>query len=171
MAAGRDCWHVHRARGENTPTIAEWLIGAGIPLIKANTDPVHGLNNLRDYTAWRARGPRGEDTDPALFFMDTPGNRWLFEQCASMVTDPDDPEKALKVDADPETGEGGDDGYDALRYAVASRPPRPRSIWAEEQIRAWDPTVLEHEAKESRRVRTPRPVDEDLDPMLMVSLS
>lgn len=159
VSGGLDAWHVHRARGENSPTIAEHITGAGIPLTRANTDPVHGLNNLRLYSAWMERGPLGEDGkpqdgEPALYFMDTPGNRWLFEQCEAQITDPDNPERVLKADADPETGEGGDDGFQALQYLVASRPPRGPSVSPADWFGGWDPETLASEALESRKVRS-----------------
>lgn len=114
-----------RDRSDNTPTIQEELAqDHQIFLRQGNLDRKRGLNNLRHYLAWRGIGPGGTDGQPALRFFDTPGNRWLFEQLEAMVTDPDDPEDVLKVDANPETGIGGDDGYDALRVGVASRPPR-----------------------------------------------
>jgi hypothetical protein len=48
----------------------------------------------------------------------------------------------LKVDANPETGEGGDDGYDALRVAMASRPPRPIGQFFEGYPRAFSREAL-----------------------------
>lgn len=164
VAAGHDCWHRHRARHEATPTVAERLVAAGIPVKRANQDRVAGLNNLRDYLGWRGRGPEGQDWDPGLMFMDTPGNRWLFEQLQGMVVDPDDMELVLKVDANPDTGEGGDDGYDCLRYVVASRPPRSQSVALLRKVKAWDPEVLAREASESRKVGGQRKRDQ-VDPM------
>ena len=38
-----------------------------------------------------------------------------------VVHNPRDPEDVLKVNADPLTGEGGDDCYDETRYAVMAR--------------------------------------------------
>lgn len=169
VSAGHDIWNRQRARGENAPTIAERMIEARIPIVRANVDRVHGLNNLRDYIAYRGRGPAGEDWDPALYFLDTPDNRWLFEQLEGMVTDPDDPEDVLKVDVDPETGEGGDDGYDAIRYAVASRPARAPSIALDRDLSAFDPELLAYEADQALRVkeRPPLPV---ADPFLVVGV-
>ena len=48
-----------------------------------------------------------------------------YETLESAVTDPNDPEDALKIDAD-EYGEGGDDAFDMVRYGLASRPLNPR---------------------------------------------
>jgi len=110
---------------DNTPTI-QHLLAEDYDLVLSHgpNDRKAGLLNLRYALAWRGIGEGGRDEEPWLRFMDTPGNRWLFEQLQTIVTDPADPEDSLKVDADPETGAGGDDGYDALRVLVASRPQR-----------------------------------------------
>jgi hypothetical protein len=132
-----------RDRNDNTPTIAEeYQRDHGIIVRHGNTDRKEGLNNLRYYLAWRGIGPDGMDGRPALRFFDTPGNRWLFEQLEAMTTDEDDPEDVLKVDADPETGVGGDDGYDALRVGVASRPRRTISGFYRGPVRAFSPQTL-----------------------------
>ncbi len=96
-------------------------------------------------------GPSGSDAMPRLRFMRTEGNLWLFDQLETLVCDPDDPEDVLKVNADPDTGLGGDDGYDSLRYGIASRPmpagPNPDAG----PVRAWDPAVLKVESEKQRR--------------------
>jgi hypothetical protein len=53
--AGHDCWAEMKARGEDTPTIAEQMQPFGIYLRPANISRKAGLNNLRNYVAWRAR--------------------------------------------------------------------------------------------------------------------
>ena len=132
-----------RDRNDNTPSIMEELASEHqIFLRLGNLDRKKGLNNLRHYLAWRGIGPGGIDGQPALRFFDTPGNRWLFEQLEQMVTDPDDPEDVLKVNADPETGEGGDDGYDALRVGIASRPPRAIGNFWKGDVRAFSQQTL-----------------------------
>jgi hypothetical protein len=119
-----------KERNEETPTIAELMAqNHDLVLTRGHTDRIAGLTNLRYYLAWRGIGPQGRDGIPYLRFMDTPGNRWLFEQCQSMIVDEDEMEDVLKVDSNPETGEGGDDGYDALRVGMASRPPRTMGNW------------------------------------------
>ncbi|HWV58696.1 MAG TPA: terminase family protein [Longimicrobiales bacterium] len=129
--AGHDCWAEVKARGETVPTIATQMAELGLPLRKASVSRVAGLNNLRHYTAWRGLGPNGSDTTPRFLIFDTPNNRRVFETLESMVTDPDNPEDALKIDAD-ELGEGGDDAYDMVRYLLADwpltvkRPDAPR---------------------------------------------
>lgn len=114
--AGHDLWNDIKARGETTPSLQEQFRDLGWKRIrKANISRKTGLNNFRRYVTWR-------EGVPARFkLMDTPSNRRCFEQLLSMVVDPDDPEDALKVDAD-EFGEGGDDMYDETRYGLASKP-------------------------------------------------
>ncbi|MBA3645305.1 MAG: hypothetical protein H0W63_03935 [Gemmatimonadaceae bacterium] len=131
------------AQSKNTePTIMEEMQRHGILLTAGITDRKRGLNNLRYYLAWRGLGPQGTDGEPKLRFMDTPGNRWLFDQLQAMVTDEHDMEDVQKVDADTETGEGGDDGYDALRVAMASRPPRGIGTFMQQPVKAWDTATL-----------------------------
>lgn len=132
-----------RDRSDNTISIAEELMQThGIVLTHGNTDRKKGLNNMRYFLAWRGILPGGRDGVPALRFMDTPGNHWLFDQLLAMVTDEDDMEDVLKVDSDPETGVGGDDGYDALRVAMASRPARAIGQFYKGEVRAFSPQTL-----------------------------
>ncbi len=119
IAAGHDCWHQIKARGESGPTIAERLMAAGLPLVRATISRKTGYQNLLYYA--RRLDHEGGPVTPKLRFFDTPGNRALFSQLQGIVHDEDDPEDTLKVDAD-EGGEGGDDGYDALRYGMMLRP-------------------------------------------------
>ncbi len=152
VVAGHDCWSNYRAhRADGTPSTEERFRAEGIPLTKANVARSAGLANLRHYLAWKGIGPHGEDWEPALVFFDTPGNRWCFEMLQSMTIDPDNMEDVLKVDADPISGEGGDDAYDAVRYALASRPPRALAFYGQELVRAWSPAVLRWEYEYTRR--------------------
>lgn len=128
---------------ENTPTIAEILLkDHNLILSPGNTDRKAGLQNLRYYLAYRGIGPHGLDGVPGVRFLDNPGNRWLFEQLQAMVVDPDDMEDVLKVDANVETGVGGDDGYDAFRVAMASRPPRAIGSFFKGEVQAFSPQTL-----------------------------
>jgi hypothetical protein len=143
VEAGHDCWAEIKARGENTPSIAEQMRAQGIYLTRANISRRAGLNNLRDWIKWRGCGPEGTNLTPALRWMDTPGNRRALDQLQGMVLDPDNPEDVLKINADPDTGQGGDDIYDMTRYLMASRPrrarapqPPPPNPWAPDVIRA-----------------------------------
>jgi phage terminase large subunit len=148
--------------GYEGPTLAERMTEAGIPVIPANIERIHGLRQLREYLQWEGReahvGELTVEEDPNLFFMDTEGNLAALDRLENIVTDPDRPEDALKVDAD-EFGEGGDDDYDETRYAVASRPALAKEQADEQWVRAWDRSVLRHEEQTKRRVRD-RPVHE-----------
>lgn len=149
--AGHDVRSKMKARGENTPSIQEEFQDYGIILGLANIDRKMGLNNLRHFFAWRGLRPDGGDGDPYIRLMDTPGNRKLWDQLLAMVTDPDDPEDVLKMNADPVTGRGGDDGYDALRYGVASRPARPLSTWHMGQTQSFSKEALYAEVEKKYR--------------------
>lgn len=121
--AGHDLWNEIRARGENTPTLYEQFRALGWKRIdRANISRASGLNNMRRYIHHDAA------TQPRFLLMDTPGNQHCFDVLQSMVSDPADPEDALKLNADPYTGEGGDDPYDETRYGLASRPYKTQPL-------------------------------------------
>lgn len=156
IQAGHDCWSEIKARGENAPQTADYFLKQGIHLVRANISRVMGYRNTLQYFAWRTTEflPQRQ---PMVQFVETPGNRWLLEEHLPELTmDPASPDDVLKVNADPETGDGGDDGYDCLRMLLASRP-----LPAESQLHllkhsAWDDDVLRREAEKFRRpVTTP----------------
>lgn len=156
--AGSDCFSKHTARREedDAPTTAErYLEHAKWSVTRANTARVDGAKTLRELLAWRGIGPDGSDAVPLLRFMDTPGNRRLFQQLEALTIDPDDPEDVLKIDATPEMLEktpwAGDDGYDSLRYAVHSRPRAGRETYKDRRWSMWDPMVLQYEAELKKR--------------------
>jgi len=144
FVAGHDCWNEVKARGENTPSIAEQFRQEGILLQKANISRASGLNNMRRYLTY------GPDRPPRFHIMDTPANRRVFETLESMVVDPDNVEDALKVDAD-EYGQGGDDAYDMVRYGLAARPLMGKLPEGPEH-RAFSPEAV---AADSERVHKP----------------
>jgi hypothetical protein len=142
ISAGHDAWANIKARGEDTPTIAETFANLGLPLSQANIDRKMGLQALREVLSYKGRGPNQTDGTPKLRFFDTETNRRCFDQLESCVTDPDDPEDVLKTDAD-DWGEGGDDLLEETRYAMCSRPSAAKSTWGSaEQPSAWDPEML-----------------------------
>lgn len=152
--AGHDCWHDYKARAENVPTIAEEFLNLGLVLVQANISRVSGLNNLRRYLSWEAVNEDGSDGVPLLTFFDTEGNRKCFEALESLPSDPDNPEDALKQDAD-EFGFGGDDMYDETRYAVASREVPSRSLISDRPFDAWSPEALQTEYEAQRKGKAP----------------
>lgn len=154
--AGGDALAETNARVEGViPSTAERFRAYGLTLMRApgTRDRAKNGVNLRDYVSWRGRGPGGTDITPRIRFMDTPGNRRLVAQCAEVPEDPDDPEYPLKVDADRETGEGGDDGFDALMNLAGVRPLK-REV-ARGDIDAFAPATLAYMAEQSRRGRHP----------------
>lgn len=127
-----------RAVGYKGPTIWETLTSYGLKLLKADNRRVLGLDNLRAYLhVPEPKTVHGETVPiaPRFTMMDTPGNRACLATMQAMQIDPKNLEDALKVDADHQ-GRGGDDMYDAVRYALMSRPlvarPLPR-VYGEEE--------------------------------------
>lgn len=151
IVAGTDVFTGRGTKADDTPSCAERFAERGLVLTPANTARVAGLNNLRYWLGWRGVGEDGADLrQPRLRFCDTRGNRITFACLESMTTDPDNPEDALKRDAN-EDGEGGDDPYDMVRYGMASRPFAADDLLPQRDVRAFDPAVLAYEADVQRR--------------------
>lgn len=154
ISSGHDTFH-HRGRelGYDGPTLAELMVEAGLTPIPANTERVRGATNLREYFHYESDANGDITIPPALYYMRNAGNLRAFECMESRVADVDrNVEDVLKTDAN-ESGEGGDDDYDSDRYAMASRPNRAFSIGLDVPVSAFDPMVLEHEARVMRTVK------------------
>lgn len=124
--AGHDCWQVRRALGTEMPTVAEQFLTRGIHLGRAAIDRVPGWTAVRRAMAVR-RDEEGNVTHPPLLYIcDTPGNRRTLDALFAATMDPDRPEDVLKVDANPDSGRGGDDPCDMVRYGLATRIPLPK---------------------------------------------
>lgn len=122
--AGHDIWNKRKAEGGDIPVIAEVLYAKGVGVSKANIARELGWQNLRRYlTRKQGDGSLGR---PRFLICDTLGNRRTFEVLNNCVRDPNDPEDVLKMDADPEDGQGGDDPADMVRYGLAARIYKPR---------------------------------------------
>lgn len=112
--AGHDCWDKPAARtGRKVESTAETFEREGLVLVRAAISRIPGWRNVRQGIT-----PR---TGPRFYIFDTPGNRETLRCLESLVPDPKDPEDVHKVNADPETGEGGDDPADMVRYGLAKR--------------------------------------------------
>lgn len=109
--AGHDAFAFRMAHSATPETVADVFNRHNVFIDKANLDRVAGSAAVR--RAFLSDGIR---------FVDTPGNRRLVSELASLVPDPSKPEAPLKVDADADTGLGGDDGPDCLRYGLATVP-------------------------------------------------
>lgn len=170
IAAGHDCWAEHKARADDgTPSTAERFAAAGLPLSRASIARQAGLKNFREYLAWAPATEGGEEREPGFRIMRTTQNLRVFDALTEVMMDPDNAEDALKTDADAETGLGGDDEYDMVRYALASRPPRAPTGFLGEAPSAWDPAVLAFEYERTRRGKPPAPLPvkrREHDPMM-----
>lgn len=109
--AGSDVKIRDEARGSFGPSVMEQFGNHGWFLMNADNSRVAGYQNLLRYIE-----------HGLIEWEDTPGNRAVIQTLRDMVLDPDFPSDVLKVDADPITGEGGDDAYDMTRYLCMSRP-------------------------------------------------
>lgn len=157
ICADTETFAQHSSREENAPTVAEYFEAEGAILTRANQSRIQGLNNFREYIAWQNPMTR-ETWRPRFQWFDTPGNRFCFDQCETMTTDPRAPEKPAKRDAD-ESGENGDDCFDETRYALASRAAAAEEI-EPEAVSAWDPAALHYETERKYKGRAET---EDLD--------
>jgi len=142
VVAGHDAFAKRQAMGVDTPSIADTFREFSIFLTHASIDRIQGLNNFREYLKWQ--GPDGKTWTPRFRIMDTPHNRdVVFPVLESMMTDPDNPEDALKRDADSDTGAGGDDPYDMVRYGLAFQPAKPH-VPIPDHVNPHDPDILKH---------------------------
>ena len=163
VVAGKDAFHDVQARMNVGETTAERFSKAGIPMMPADTSRISGLKNFREMTAWQKVGKGGTPGAPRFVWFDTPSNQKAFDVCANMVLDDTRPEDVLKVDAN-DNGEGGDDDYDQIRYALQSRA----KAQPQESAEVGDDTHpgFNLKTKERRpRTRAPEsPADDDLRP-------
>lgn len=155
IRAGGDAFQHIQARVEGViPSTEERFREYGLSMMRAPGTHDRALNgmNLRDYVSYRGRGPNGEDVPPRLRIMDTPGNQRLLQQLQAVPEDEDDPEYPLKIDADRDTGEGGDDGFDALMNLTGIRPIYRRKPFAGNiDIDAFAPATLAYMAEQAKR--------------------
>ena len=91
-------------------TIADTYLDEGLSFTPADTDRIQGAHELRTRL-----GNPDAGIPPSLFIFNRCRN--LIECLPNLQNDPKNPEDVLKIDVN-EEGIGGDDTYDALRYAV-----------------------------------------------------
>jgi len=104
VAAGGDMWQPDKEGN----VVADDYSAAFPMLRRANMDRIGGAVQILKLLG-------DDDHEPRLKFFDTTSR--TYNQLVEMQHDPNRPEDVLKVNAD-EEGEGGDDLYDALRYAI-----------------------------------------------------
>lgn len=120
--AGDDCFHKRaKAEEEEIGTIADDYKKEGIVLTRANVNRINGAKELYQ----RLGNPKPELTGdtviirPSIFFLTSCPR--LIDCIPAMQRDPKRPEDTLKVDTDPDTGEGGDDPIDSARYGYMEK--------------------------------------------------
>lgn len=110
FAAGADAFrHSGDLQGK---TIADQYNAEGIRLRRAVDDRINGATKILQILG-------DEENDIPSKLLISPNCTRLIEQLPVMQHDPHRVEDVLKVDVD-DDGNGGDDGYDAFRYGVAS---------------------------------------------------
>lgn len=107
--AGHDAFFKRQAHSTSPVTVADVFDSFHIALSKAALDRGAGSRALRRLLVQRK-----------ICFWDTPGTRRLLNELRALIPDATRAETPRKVDANADTGLGGDDGPDALRYAVAT---------------------------------------------------
>jgi phage terminase large subunit len=121
VAAGADVF----AKQYDGSSIAREYARCGITLTGSNTDRINGWAEIL-----RRLGDPHAGIPPKLYIH--PRCSRLVGCIPALQHDPSRPEDVLKVDVDDETGEGGDDAADCLRYLLAKTPSRvkqARLLW------------------------------------------
>lgn len=129
--AGHDAFAKVTAHAASGVTVADVFAEHGIVLLPADTDKVNG-----------GRAVNRQLKDRSFRICRTPGNLRVYDQLGEILPDENDIRKPGKVDADRETGMGGDDGADMVRYGIATRiaaavkpvPKRHKSL----REKVWD---------------------------------
>lgn len=112
VVAGTDLF----ARRGYSKTLAEEYAENGYLLSPAKTDRINGAARIKRLLG----NPSDLSRAPARLTI-SPRCTTLIDTLPAMQHDPGRPEDVLKVDAD-ESGYGGDDTYDALRYGIMESP-------------------------------------------------
>ncbi len=117
IPAGLDCWTKHSGDPSVDEKFSQYS-NHRLVLSKASIERVAGAQHLRDYLILRPT-PNGKFMPTLRIFKSC---QKTFETIVRMTHDEKRPEDVLKVDADAENPDTGDDLYDCLRYALMDRP-------------------------------------------------
>lgn len=109
MVAGHDIF----SQDKNGKTIADDYAAAGYRFTPAAVSRINGASEL---TTRLGEPPK---LRPTLKIVRRCTR--LIDCLPNLQHDPDRPEDVLKVDCDPDTGDGGDDAYDSCRYGVMTQ--------------------------------------------------
>jgi phage terminase large subunit len=124
--ASPDMWQRKSSNLNLVTTPAKEFENERLVLTQADDDRKQGVAKLHRLFADLPDGKPG-----LQITRDCPG---LIECIQAMLSDPKNPEDVLKVDADPETGEGGDDAYDCLRYLLTDAKATPVKEYKREPL-------------------------------------
>ena len=135
MVAGHDVFA--ERGGEDPETLAQKFAREGWELTHAQIDRITGWQNI----ATRLGNPEA-GLDPSILIDRSCQS--TIDILPSLEEDPARPEDVRKVDANAETGEGGDDAADMLRYGAMEAPAAPvivlpRGALAGVGARGWSP--------------------------------
>lgn len=136
--AGHDVRAKPMARGSPGISTQEVFAQHQVYLTLADNDRANGARVVRRLMAM------SDDTrSQGFYIVETPGNLRVIGQLESIVPDPNDVNKPLKVDAD-QDGKGGDDGADMVRYGLATRVPLPvePTPWKDPWQHGVDPVTI-----------------------------
>lgn len=150
--AGHDTGAKVTARGASGESTKEVFAKYGIILTNADIDKVNG-----------GRAVNRQLKAKQVFIMKTKGNLRGVDQLGEIMPDEDDIRKPAKVDADVESGEGGDDWADMFRYGLATRvraaKPLGHNQPQEKQPDRATPLIVK-DGKVVRREKVPTQVDQ-----------
>lgn len=136
--AGHDVRAKPMARGAPGISTQEVFAAHQVYLTLADNDRANGGRVVR-----RLMAMSDATRSQGFYIVDTPGNLRVIGQLESIVPDPNDINKPLKVDADSD-GKGGDDGADMVRYGLATRVPLPvePTPWKDPWQHGLDPVTI-----------------------------
>jgi len=138
IPAGHDCWVKHSGAPSVEEKFSEFS-DHKLTLHKAAIDRIAGAQHVRDYLTLR-EDDEGNMKPRLRIFKTCP---MTFETLVRMTHDSKRPEDVLKVDADPDDPQSGDDLYDALRMGLMDRPrvsvepakPKRRGFFSKDEER------------------------------------
>lgn len=128
IAAGHD---VFAQKGDRFgQTIADQYAALGWRFEPASIDRVNGWSAVRERL-----GDPDVGIPPRLYLA--PSCVFTAQQIRLAMRDPKRPEDVEKTNSDPDTGEGGDDALDMLRYGVMAAPGQPVQVHRAPQGNRW----------------------------------
>ncbi len=158
--AGHDAFAKRMAHSAAAETVADVFGRYSIRLERAMIDRAAGAQVVRRLIAEPPIGPTPKGSIE-LRFVDTPGNRRVVSELASLIPEETHPNVPAKRDAN-ELGLYGDDGADQFRYGVATpsfEPQEPPPTWRNGNVETGVDTEFEQLTQAPFRITTEGVVD------------